>query len=116
MANPLKGEVDFTVGPDTYVLCYPSNSLVEIETVAGKDIIAVLAEWQQSPAIGPLRTLLWGGMLKHRPGTSLLDAGELIDEIGAERMEELGGVIGRALRFRLSGIAVDAPIAEADAA
>lgn len=103
MANALKGEVDFTIGDKTHVLCFTSNALVEVETVTGKDIISVLGEWQQSPAIAPLRTLLWGALRKYRPELSLLDAGDLIDEIGAARMEELGGAIGRALRFRLSG-------------
>ena len=102
-ANPLKGEIDFVVGERTLVLCFPSNALVEVETVAGKDIIGVLREWQETPAVAPLRTLLWGALRKHEPSMSLLDAGDLIDEIGPGRMEDLGGAIGKALRFRLSG-------------
>lgn len=111
MANPLKGEVEFPAGETTLVLCFTSNALVEVETITGKDIITVLAEWQQSPAMAPLRALLWGALRKHRPELSLLDAGDLIDEIGPARMEELGGAIGKALRFRLSGT-FDEPKAE----
>jgi hypothetical protein len=112
LANPLKGEIDFTVGDKTYVLCFPSNSLVEVEEVSGKDIVSVLTEWQQSPAVAPLRTLLWGALRKHQPAISLFDAGDLVDEIGAARMEELGSAIGKALRFRLSGAFEDAKPAE----
>ena len=113
MANALKGEVDFQIGDATHILCFTSNALVEVETLTGKDIITVLAEWQQSPAIAPLRALLWGALRKHRPELSLLDAGDLIDEIGPARMEELGGAIGKALRFRLSGT-FDEPVTEED--
>ncbi len=112
MANSLKGEVDFQLGDKTYTLCFPSNALVEVEEVSGKDIVTVLTEWQQSPAVAPLRTLLWGALRKHNPDASLLDAGDLIDEIGASRMEELGGAIGKALRFRLSGTFDDPKPAE----
>lgn len=111
MANALKGEVDFEFGDKTLVLCFSSNALVEVETVAGKDIIGVLREWQETPAIAPLRALLWGALRKSAPAMSLLDAGDLLDEIGPDRMLELGGAIGKALRFRLSGT-FDEPAAE----
>lgn len=105
MANPLKGEVELPdVDGKSYVLCYPSNAIVEIETLSGgKDIGSIILEWQQSPAIGPLRLLLWGALRKHHSILSLFDVGDLIDDAGAGRMEEIGGLIGKALRFRLSG-------------
>lgn len=103
MANPLKGEIDFPHGADTYTLCFTSNALVEVEQVSGQAIHAVLVDWQQDIAFAPLRNLFWGALRKHHPKMSLFDAGDLLDEIGPGRMEELGGAIGKALRFRLSG-------------
>lgn len=112
MANPLKGELDLVVEGKTLTLCFTTNAIVEVETLSGgMDVATIIMQWQQSPAIGPLRTLLWGATRKHHPALSLFDVGDLIDEAGPARMEELGGLIGKALRFRLSGT-FDGPTAE----
>lgn len=103
-ANPLRGEIDFKVGDKPFVLCYPTNSIALVEELfAGRDIVAIVNEWQASPTLSTLRALLWGALQKHHGSIDLLAVGDLIDDIGADQMESLGEAIGKAIRFRLSG-------------
>lgn len=105
MANPEKGEVDLVVDKKTYTLCMGSNALVQIEQVLGReqDIATILTNMQTAPRLEVVRAVLWGALLKFQPQTTLLDAGDLMDEVGPDGMAGLGEKLSEAIRFRLSG-------------
>lgn len=114
MANPLKGEVDLVVGTKTYTLCFPSNRIVEVETLLGQPIAQIAVEFAQSPSFGVIRTLLWAALREHQGKIDLLGAGAIMDDIEGG-LEAMIDPIGRALRFRLSRIPVDQPLEPARA-
>lgn len=109
MANPLKGEVELKIGDKTMVLCFPSNRIVEVETMLDQDIIAIGQSIASRPSYGTIRTLLWGAMLEHSPKATLMDAGAVMDECEGGLQGIVEPVV-RALRFRLSRTPVDAPL------
>lgn len=113
MANPLKGEIDLLVAGKSYTLCFPSNRIVEVETALGQPIGRIAAEFARSPSFGIIRTLFWGSLLEHHPDVTLIDAGSIMDDIEGG-LEAMIDPIGRALRFRLSRTAVDAPLVGAE--
>lgn len=96
MANAQRGEVELVVGDKTYKLRLGINAIVEVEDVLGgvgiNEIIASL-----DPAnvrIGTLRAILWGALREHHPEVTLLDAGDLIGEVGAAA---IAPVVGEAI-------------------
>lgn len=91
MANPLRGEVDLVVGEKTYVIRLSINAMVEAETVMGMGIGDVIAELQDRPKLGTLRALLWAGLREHQPKITLEAAGEIIAEIGFQKVAEIVG-------------------------
>jgi hypothetical protein len=105
MANELKGEVDVKIGGKTYTVVLTSNALVQVKSVLG------IADTQHlnMADVEHMRGLLWAGLLRHHEGVDLMTAGDLLDEIegGFEGAVE---VLARALRFRLSGVAVAEPL------
>lgn len=109
VANPLKGETTLTAAGASYVLCFPSNVIVQVEQLFGGVAIGTLAA--NMTHVENVRALLWGALQKYHPDVDLLKAGDVIDECE-------GGINGvaepvvRALRFRLSGAAIDAPLEE----
>lgn len=112
-ANPLKGEIDLVAGDKTYTLCFPSNVIVQVEKLLGIDSIGDA----KTSSYDTVRTMFWGALQKHHNGVDLIKAGDLMDEA----MDEIGGGLQaladplvRALRFRVSGVAVDVALAVAD--
>lgn len=109
MANALKGEIDLVAADKTYVLCFTTDAIVQVEQLLGADISEISAK----SSVGNIRTLLWGALLKHHSDVNLIGAGEILDDFE-------GGVTGvfeklvRALRFRLSRTAIDAPFESGD--
>lgn len=96
MANPLRGEVDLTVGEQTYVLRLQANAMVEAETITGYGMGEIIAKMQASPNVGLLRGLLWAAMREHQPKATLADAGEIISTIG---IPATGDVLGQVLSW-----------------
>lgn len=93
MANPMKGEVAFTAGDDTYTLVYSINALVTLEDklqIATSQIGELLGERMSMTS---LRTLFWAGLID-RHDCSEQEAGNLISEVGIAKSAEL---IGEAL-------------------
>ncbi len=91
MANPHRGEVDLTVGDKTYTLRLSINAMVEVEQISGLGISDIIAELQAAPKLGTLRTLLWGALREHHPKMSLVDAGDIIGEIGIQAVADAVG-------------------------
>jgi hypothetical protein len=88
MANPHKGEVPLVAGDTTYTLRFSTNALASIEDVLGLGVSEVIAAMQGSVKIGTLRAVLWGGLQGAHKGTSLLDAGDIIDAAGVSAASE----------------------------
>lgn len=103
MANKEKGEIDWQIGGRSLILCLPTNSIVEVEDLLGRDIVTIVSELDGSPRFGTIRALLWGALRRHHPALSLIDVGDLLDEIGSAGLADVGGKLGEAIRFRLSG-------------
>jgi hypothetical protein len=104
--NSLKGEVEIKIEGKPYTLCFTSNALVELQQVMGKGVEEIAPEMRN---VENRRGLLWAGLQKHHKGVDLIAAGDLMDEAD-DGLQALAEALARALRFRLSGIAVDQPL------
>lgn len=103
MANPLKGEVAFTVKLDgeamaspnlspfngkAFTLRYSSDALVQVEDALDRGIVDIGAEmlsWQADPKrirFGFVRAVFWGGLREHHPEITLQSAGDLAFAVG----------------------------------
>ncbi|WP_292229498.1 hypothetical protein [Brevundimonas sp.] len=93
MANPMKGEIAFDAGGDTYTMAFTINALVTLEDklqVTTSQIGELLGE---KLSMANLRTLFWAGLLEHHD-CSEIEAGRLISDLGIQQAAEL---MGRAL-------------------
>jgi hypothetical protein len=107
MANPLKGEVSLAAGETTYTLCFTSNAIVQAEKLLGVSSIAQA----NLTSYDTIRTLLWCALQKHHGTVSLPGTGDVMDEcVGG--LEAVGDPLARALRFRISGTAIDVPLGD----
>lgn len=113
MANALEGEVDFPVAGKVYTLCFTTRAIVEVEQLFGGvsigDISAKLTHVEY------LAALLWVALRKHHTGLDLFATYDLLDKCEGGT-QVAGEPVVRALRFRLSGTAIDAPLVEPDKA
>lgn len=84
MANAVKGEVEFVVGEKTFTLKLGNNARAEAETVVGKPWVQIAMElFDASEARqGTARAVLWAGLRRFHPDLSLLDVGDMMDEVG----------------------------------
>lgn len=75
MANPIKGEVPFSVNGDDYILQFDVNRLVEIEDYLGLD---TGESWPKVNAgsFKVLRAYMWGGL--KAADLSMSEAGALV--------------------------------------
>lgn len=96
MANPQKGEVALNAGDKTYSIRFSTNALASIEDVLDMGVSEVIGAMQGSVKIGTLRAVLWGGLQSSHKGTSLLDAGDIIDAAGVAVASE---AISKALQL-----------------
>lgn len=81
MANAQRGEVSLEIGETTYTLRLGRNALATAETVLGKtwpDIVRDL------DGFATQRAVLWAGLQQYHPKLSLLDVGDLMDELSDE--------------------------------
>lgn len=84
MANRMKGEVEWVVGDDTYILHYSFDTLVTLETKLGMGF-PVIARTLADPdkiTLGIVRTIVHVGLQKNHPKITLTDAGDLIAASG----------------------------------
>jgi hypothetical protein len=78
--NPVKGEVGFEAGGESYTLRYSIDALCELEAAAGMGtpaIARVLAD-EDKLSLTLLRQIMWAGLRDHHPDVDLKAAGELI--------------------------------------
>jgi hypothetical protein len=86
--NPHRGELALDVNGRQFTLQYTQNSLVELEGVLGMGIVKIINEMQawakdnERIRLSWVRALLWAGLIRHHPGITLEEAGELMTEAG----------------------------------
>lgn len=85
MANPLKGEVEFEAGGETYVLLLDFNALCELET----EVPGLMDGTAEIKSPSAIRAVVHAGLAAHHPALSLRDAGNLINMIGLEAAGDL---------------------------
>lgn len=105
-ANPHKGEVDFEAGGKSYTMVFTTNAIVQAEQLLGAGIGEITA---QLTRVENIRVLFWASLQKHHPKIDLLAAGDIFDEYDGG-MNELADPLARALRFRISRVALDQPL------
>lgn len=97
MANPHRGEAEFTVDGETYRLKFDWNAAAEFEEAAGRPISDALMDVvREKLSARSLRAMLWAGLQTHHKGISLATAGRFIDVLGRVETSRL---MGRALRY-----------------
>src|SRR5262245_35215807 len=104
MANPHRGEFEFTAAGKAYKLHYDNNEFVELEEMLDRGVVGIFLEmqqWQTDPnkiRLKWVRALLWAGLRKHHAGVDIRAAGDLIGEVGGvgEAVRIIGEALGKA--------------------
>jgi hypothetical protein len=86
MTNPLKGEVTFEARGQTFTYKLGTNAQIMIENKTGMPISKFFAERAFSAA--DVRIIFHAGLYRQHKMTEE-DVGDLIDEIGAERVAQI---------------------------
>jgi hypothetical protein len=104
--------VPFEAGGKDYKLRYTTNRLVALEAATGKEIIDWVASFApdgdkpKMPSFTDMRTLFHAGIW---PQVGIEDAGDLIDDIGLEKVGTLiGEAFSAAFEHSAQGAAGDA--------
>ena len=92
MANPVKGEVGFSVGDGRFTLAYDFNALCTLEEDLGVSIEDVGAKME---SISAVRTMFRLGLEAHHGRISDIEAGNLIHRLG---LAEAGALITKAFQ------------------
>lgn len=86
MANKLKGEVSFEASGKTWTMKIGTNAWCLVESEMNLD----LADIDLSRlSIRNVRAIFWASLQHHHEGVSVKDAGDMIDEIGTQKVAEL---------------------------
>lgn len=78
MANPIKGEVGFSVEGQDYTLLLDLNALCEVED----HIPGIMNGAADLASLKAVRALFWGGLQEHHAGITMRDAGRLVQALG----------------------------------
>ena len=85
-ANPEKGELDITIGGQSYVLASSFNGLMEVQSLFAVDgvrpSIGSILKRAKDGDLEVLRALFWSTLRRHHPQIDLQKAGDLIDDVG----------------------------------
>jgi hypothetical protein len=86
MANPQRGEVPLMVGDRAFTLVLDFDALCHLEDVLSANGQVVTAQeaiyHAMRSSLKYTRALLWAGLRRHHRDVSLIDAGELISDLG----------------------------------
>lgn len=102
MANKEQGHVQLQAGEQTYTLVLDMDAMVALEEHfstpshdATWDEISVKV---QKGSVRIVRALIWAMLQRHHPGTSLVDAGHIIDAAGGiMKLEKVMRAVSRAM-------------------
>ena len=98
MANPLRGEATFRAGAAEYTLLFDVNAFCELEADSGLGVNEIVEQAQGAPSFRMLRDIFCAGLQAKHPGTSKIDAGNIMSDAG---VEEMTGALRRALQAAL---------------
>lgn len=90
MANPLKGEVDFTALGQTWTLRCDIDELIAAEALTGKTIMEMVA----SPGLGTVRALMLAGLKPHHPEANNDTFKDILGDLG---FAPLAAIVGEAV-------------------
>lgn len=88
MPNPLRGEAELKAGDKTFKIVLDVNAFCELEGSTGLDIEGIVQAVQTKPSITLLRDVFHAGLQRHYPGTTKIDAGEIMSDAGPEGMTD----------------------------
>jgi hypothetical protein len=102
MANPHKGEVEFSADGLRFTLRFNVGSLVKLEQVAGRGFPSMAAEMAEPEKISMtlVRQFFWAALQHHHPDIDIERAGDLMMTAGGL----MGAIdlVGRAMRNSFS--------------
>lgn len=82
MANALRAEAQVAISAGTFTLAYSLNALSAIKAarpeVPLNDLLAGL-EGKGADAADDIALIIWAGLLKHHPGMSIEEVGDLVE-------------------------------------
>jgi len=76
MANPHKGEVEFSAGGKTYKAVLNTNAMAALEKELGQRVHSL------ENSLTTTRAVLWASLRKHHADVTLEATGDLMDELG----------------------------------
>lgn len=88
MNNPVRGTMTIAALEQTWVLKLSTNALCEIEEQLGKGIdqLGVILQDPTQGRMKLFRLIVWAALTDHQPGVELATAGDIIDEIGIDKV------------------------------
>lgn len=94
MGNPLRGEAVLKADGKDWTLVFDVNVFCALEDDTGLSTNEILGQVQGNPSFRMLRSIVCAGLQPRHPGTTKLEAGEVISGAGAE---ETGEALRRAI-------------------
>lgn len=96
MANPHRGEVEWKVGDQVYVVCFDTNAICEIEAELERSILEISAELEDPVRrrVSTIRAVFWGALRSRHKDLTLEQVGELLTSYGLVGSVE---VLGKAI-------------------
>jgi hypothetical protein len=88
VTNPVKGEVTFDARGQTFTYKLGTNAQIMIENKVGMSIAKFFAQQSDNFSAADVRTIFHAGLYRQHKMTED-DVGDLIDEIGAERVAQI---------------------------
>jgi hypothetical protein len=88
MANPLRGEAVFQAGGTERTLVFDVNTFCELEADTGLGLNELIEQVQGNPSFTLLRSIFAAGLQAKQPGTTKVQAGEIMSDAGIEQMTD----------------------------
>jgi hypothetical protein len=90
MTNPVKGEVSFESGGKTYYFKLGTNAQVLLEKKTGMPMSKYLKQDRiEDMGAADIRLIFWAGLTRNHPDLTEDMVGDLIDDVGADRIGEI---------------------------
>lgn len=99
MANTVLGDVALQLGGESFTLRLDMNAWCELEAETGQlghDVLATVAD----PARRSMRlqrALAWAALQRHHPGTTLREAGDIVDRDPKAFWDAMGRALGASI-------------------
>lgn len=88
--NPVKGEVTFQSGDKIYVFKLGTNAQVLLESRTGMSMAKYLkADRIEELGSRDIRLIFWAGLTRNHPDLTEENVGDLIDDLGVERVGDI---------------------------